>query len=92
MSFMGTALRGVPQKGWAMPPGIITVRIDPVTGARMPETVVDELIGDLLGDDAPGMEEHFYQEFPPPEAAAPAWNADPATPADPASATPGTPL
>jgi len=92
MSFMGTALRGVPQKGWAMPPGIITVRIDRATGARMPETVVDELIGDLLGDDAPGMEEHFYQEFPPPEAAAPAWNADPATPADPASATPGTPL
>jgi penicillin-binding protein 1A len=92
MSFMGTALRGVPQKGWAMPPGIITVRIDPATGARMPETVVDELIGDLLGDNAPGMVEHFYQEFPPPETAAPGWNADPATPVDPASATPGTPL
>jgi penicillin-binding protein 1A len=92
MSFMGTALRGVPQKGWAMPPGIITVRIDPATGARMPETVVDELIGDLLGDNAPGMVEHFYQEFPPPETAAPGWNADPATPVDPVSATPGTPL
>ena len=91
MSFMDTALRGVPQKSWSMPAGIVTLKIDPATGTRLSETVVDELLGNLLGDNAPGMVEHFYQEFPPPEASASEGNADPATP-DPVSATPGTPL
>jgi len=91
MSFMDTALRGVPQKSWPMPAGIVTLKIDPATGTRLSETVVDELLGNLLGDNAPGMVEHFYQEFPPPEASASEGNADPATP-DPVSATPGTPL
>jgi penicillin-binding protein 1A len=98
ISFMGTALKGVPQKGWAMPSGIISVKINPATGTRLPDTVVDELLGGLLGDNAPGMVEHFYQEFPPPDAPAAAWGADPstpaepATPADPATVIPGMPL
>ena len=91
MSFMDTALRGVPQKSWPMPAGIVTLKIDPATGARLSETVVGELLGDLLGDNAPAMVEHFYQEFPPPEASAPGWNTEEATP-DPVSATPGAPL
>jgi len=91
MSFMGTALKSVPQKSWPMPAGIVTLKIDPATGTRLSETVVDELLGNLLGDNAAGMVEHFYQEFPPPEASASEGNADPATP-DPVSATPGTPL
>jgi penicillin-binding protein 1A len=95
MNFMGTALKGVPQKGWAMPEGIISVKIDPVTGARQADTVLDELIGDLLGDSAPGMVEHFYQEFPPPDAAAASWGQDPDAPApadEPVAPVPGTPL
>jgi penicillin-binding protein 1A len=95
MNFMGTALRGVPQKGWTMPSGIITAKIDPATGTRLSDTVVDEFLSDLLGNNAPGMVEYFYQEFPPPEAAAAGWDGDPvepAAPTTPATATPGTPL
>ncbi|MBW8329015.1 MAG: PBP1A family penicillin-binding protein, partial [Thiobacillus sp.] len=90
MSFMGAALKGVPQTGWAMPAGIITVKIDPATGTRLPDTVVDELLGDLLGVAPAGMTEHFYQEFPPPEAPAASWGADPDVPAEPPVDAPGT--
>jgi len=98
MSFMGSALKGVPQKGWVMPSGIMSIKIDPSTGTRLPDTVVDELLGELLGDNAPGMVEHFYQEFPPPDVPAAGWGdgsgnpVEPAAPVDPATATPGTPL
>jgi penicillin-binding protein 1A len=92
MNFMGSALKGSPQKGWAMPAGIITARIDPATGIRLPETVVDELLGDLLDITPAGMVEHFYQEFPPPDTPASSWDAAPANPAGPANALPGTPL
>jgi penicillin-binding protein 1A len=99
MNFMGSALKGVPQKGWPMPGGIISVKIDPVTGTRQADTVLDELLGDLLGDSAPGMVEHFYQEFPPPDAAAASWGQDPDAPApvpapadEPVAPVPGTPL
>jgi penicillin-binding protein 1A len=95
ISFMGSALRGIPQKGWTMPSGIITARIDPATGARLPETVVDELLGDLLDIPPAGMVEHFYQEFPPPEAAPAKWGDDPNElnePPPPADAPPGSPL
>jgi penicillin-binding protein 1A len=90
MNFMGTALKGVPQSGWTMPAGIISVKIDPATGTRMPETVFDGLL-DKIG--AAGMVEHFYQEFPPPDAPVAEWGSDPAetfgpdgaaAPADPA--------
>ncbi len=84
MRFMGTALKGVPQKGWTMPPGIISVKIDPSTGTRMDETVLDDLLDSLLDRANTGMVEHFYQEFPPPEARAASWEADPGeTPAPP---------
>ena len=69
MSFMGSALKGTPQKGWAMPAGIITETIDPVTGVRLTESVMDN----LLGTSQTGMVEHFYQEFPPPDAPAAGW-------------------
>jgi penicillin-binding protein 1A len=93
MNFMGPALKGAPQKGWTMPAGIITVTIDPATGMRQPDTVVDELLGDLLGNRAPGMVEHFYQEFPPADAPAAGWTVEPDDFDDePAFGTPGTPL
>jgi len=92
INFMGPALRGVPQTGWTMPAGIVTMKIDPATGARLSATIVDELLGDILSDKTPGMAEHFYQEFPPPEAAAADSGVDPAAPAEPEAAFPGTPL
>ncbi|MCL5059944.1 MAG: penicillin-binding transpeptidase domain-containing protein, partial [Candidatus Thermoplasmatota archaeon] len=88
MRFMGAALKGVPQKGWAMPPGIISVRIDPSTGARLPDTVLGGLLDGLLGDTNVGMEEYFYQEFPPPDAHAASWEADPGE--MPSAPDPGT--
>ncbi|WP_018076893.1 penicillin-binding protein 1A [Thiobacillus denitrificans] len=95
MSFMDTALKRVPQTGWAMPSGIVSVKIDPTTGTRLPDTMLGGLLGDWLGDKESGMVEHFYQEFPPPEAPPTDWNSDPAHPAEsapPAPAWPGTPL
>jgi penicillin-binding protein 1A len=95
INFMGTALKGRPQKGWPMPPGIISVTIDPDTGARRPDSVVDALLNDLLRNSAPGMVEHFYQEFPPPETSEAVWEDDPdatLAPEPPAAAAPGAPL
>jgi penicillin-binding protein 1A len=83
IDFMGEALKGVPQKGWEMPAGIITVKIDPSTGARMP----DSGIGDLSGDNTSGVVEHFYQEFPPPDVPATVWGTEPDNPAEPAPPT-----
>jgi len=91
INFMGPALRGVPQTGWAMPAGIVAMKIDPATGTRFSETIVDELLGDLLGNQTPGIVEHFYQEFPPPKAAAADVDAEPATPTGPAPAAPAEP-
>ncbi|MGK2953080.1 MAG: penicillin-binding protein 1A [Thiobacillus sp.] len=98
INFMGVALKGAPQKGWPMPGGIISVNIDPVTGTRQGDTALDELLGDLLGDSSPGIVEHFYQEFPPPDAAAASWGNDsdtldePVAPVAPVAPLPGTPL
>lgn len=100
INFMGSALKGVPQKGWAMPAGIITVKIDPATGQRLPDTAIYELLGSLLGNETEGMIEHFYQEFPPPEAPVASWGGDsdaldeprgPAEPVAPASPPPTVP-
>jgi penicillin-binding protein 1A len=76
MSFMGSALQGKPQTGWPMPTGIISVNIDPNTGARLPDSVLGGLVGGLLGTNDSGMTEHFYQEFPPPEAPVAGWNTE----------------
>ncbi len=84
INFMGEALKGVPQKGWAMPEGIVTINIDPDTGTRMSDSAVGEFIGNILGTNTPGMTEHFYQEFPPPDAPAAGWNTEPDALAEPA--------
>ncbi|MBU4500349.1 MAG: penicillin-binding protein 1A [Gammaproteobacteria bacterium] len=65
IKFMGSALKGVPQKTWAMPSGIVTVQINPNTGKRLVPGLADELMGMLTDAPAPGMTEHFYQEFQP---------------------------
>jgi penicillin-binding protein 1A len=88
MQFMGRSLQGVPQKGWPMPSGIVTLRINPDTGTRLSESVMGDVLGDMLGVESSGMTEHFYQEFPPPEAPAAGWGAEPA----PTDSTPGTPI
>ncbi len=77
MSFMGSALKGVPQKGWPMPTGLITEKINPSTGARVQQ---ESFIDELFSDPQPEMVEHFYQEFPPPDS--------PAAPAAPANLEP----
>jgi penicillin-binding protein 1A len=87
INFMGTALRNVPQRGWGMPEGIVSERIDPTTGTRLTSTVLDSVLENLLNTNAPGMVEHFYQEFPPPDPPAAHWGEDPGQ-----SATPGFPL
>jgi penicillin-binding protein 1A len=83
IKFMGSALKGVPQKTWAMPSGIITARIDPNTGKRLTPGLADELAGLLLEAPTPGIVEHFYQEFVPSEGSAVEPGADPATPPAP---------
>ncbi|MFP5409358.1 MAG: penicillin-binding protein 1A [Gammaproteobacteria bacterium] len=90
INFMHAALKGKPQRGWPMPPGIISVRIDPATGTRMSDGLLEGLLNNLLSDGTPGMVEHFYQEFPPPDRAPPAWEANPAD--DALLAPPGPPL
>ena len=73
MSFMGTALKGTPQKGWTMPAGIISEQINPATGARVSESVLDT----VFGTSTPSMTEYFYHEFPPPDAStAESWNTE----------------
>ena len=52
MSFMGKALKGVPEQPLEQPDGIQVARIDPETGLRVPE-------------DRGGIPEFFYSEFPP---------------------------
>lgn len=80
MGFMGEALKGVPQKGWPMPPGIVPLQIDPATGMRKTDSPVGEILDELLGGETTGSTEYFYQEFPPPEALPPGWSANPASP------------
>ena len=78
-----------------MPGGTTGGKIDPPPGARQPDTMLGELLGDWLGDKGSGMVEHFYQEFPPPDPPPTDWNSDPANPAESAPqapAWPGTPL
>ncbi len=89
MNFMGPALGGTPQKSWVMPAGIVSISIDPATGTRMPESVMDDQMGEVHVDPGGGMVEHFYQEYPPPEKApADPADADPAASPPPADAAP----
>ncbi|MDQ6619620.1 MAG: penicillin-binding protein 1A [Pseudomonadota bacterium] len=50
MSYMGKALKGIPEAPMPMPEGLVTVRINPDTGLR---------------DDSGGISEVFYSEHPP---------------------------
>ncbi len=52
MGYMGRVLKDVPDQPYGMPPGILTLRIDPRTGTPVPEA-------------AEGRMEYFYEEFPP---------------------------
>ena len=89
MSFMGSALKGTPQKGWPMPSGIMAVQIDPTTGTQASESILDSLFDTA----PPSMTEYFYQEFPPPEAPTDVWNteADGAAETEPFAAESGAP-
>jgi penicillin-binding protein 1A len=50
ISFMQKALKGVPEKPLTTPDGVITVKVNPDTGLR---------------DDAGGVAEYFFAEYPP---------------------------
>jgi penicillin-binding protein 1A len=52
MSYMGPALKNVPEQFPEAPPGVVSARIDPETGLQTPD-------GPLV--------EYFYREFLPPE-------------------------
>ena len=55
MTYMTTALKGVPDNPIKVPDGVMVVRIDLLTGV-------------LVNDYEEGMDEYFYQENPPPSA------------------------
>jgi penicillin-binding protein 1A len=80
--FMASALKTIPQAGWATPPGVVTVTIDPLTGLRLPE-----------GTD--GLVEHFYEESAPEESTIGGGDGFPGFPGPDESAPtvqPGTPI
>ncbi|HZV99125.1 MAG TPA: penicillin-binding protein 1A [Methylophilaceae bacterium] len=52
--YMSTALKGMPDVPYAVPEGVSSIKIDPLTGTRTEE-----------GES--GFYEYFYNEFPPPE-------------------------
>jgi penicillin-binding protein 1A len=49
MRYMGVALRGLPVRGYAVPEGVVSVAVDPLSGLADPS----------------GQAEYFYQEFAP---------------------------
>ena len=51
--YMATALKGVPDQPYQIPEGVMTVKIDSLTGT-------------LAQEDEEGIYEYFYQENPPP--------------------------
>ena len=53
ISYMSTALKGMPDNPIKVPDGVMMVRIDPLTGV-------------LVNDYDEGIDEYFYQENPPP--------------------------
>lgn len=53
ITYMTTALKGMPDNPIKVPDGVMTVRIDPLTGV-------------LADDFDEGIDEYFYQENPPP--------------------------
>lgn len=53
ISYMATALKGMPDNPYKVPDGVMTVKIDADTGV-------------LINEDAEGINEYFYHENPPP--------------------------
>jgi penicillin-binding protein 1A len=56
IDYMGAVLKGVPEETFNPPPGVITMQINPETGAR--------------AGTGGGIDEYFYQEFPAPDLSA----------------------
>lgn len=75
MSYMGKALKGIPQETFPVPEGVDGVIINPDTGLREPTLV------------AGGLTEYFYHENLPAEPEPPAieWLSSPSTPLTPLS-------
>jgi len=55
ISYMSKVLRGSPDLPYAVPEGVVSIKINPVTGEQARE-------------DESGIYDYFYQEFPPPAA------------------------
>ena len=55
INYMAAALKGMPDVPYAVPEGVSSIKIDPLTGVRAEEN-------------ESGVYEYFYHEFPPPEA------------------------
>jgi penicillin-binding protein 1A len=51
--YMATALKGIPDEPYTIPDGVMTVKVDALTGT-------------LAEEDEEGIYEYFYQENPPP--------------------------
>ncbi len=59
MDFMGRVLTGVPQKGFAVPEGVVAATIDPATGQILPEGstgLTEYFLHESLGDASPAAE------------------------------------
>jgi penicillin-binding protein 1A len=54
INYMAVALKGLPDNPYPVPDGISSIKIDAATGTR-------------VDDNAPGIFEYFYHEFPPPD-------------------------
>jgi penicillin-binding protein 1A len=52
--YMADVLKSVPDKPYAVPEGVTSIKIDPLTGTR-------------TGEGESGLYEYFYHEFPPPQ-------------------------
>lgn len=58
ISYMAQVLRGVPDVPYPVPDGVVSLKINPMTGEQ-------------AGEDESGVYEYFYREFPPPIAQTP---------------------
>jgi penicillin-binding protein 1A len=70
IKYMETALKGVPNYHYKVPPGIVQLKIDPETGTLFNDAGfnLDFIFGE---DDKKGEYDYFYEEFPPPVSTAP---------------------
>jgi penicillin-binding protein 1A len=72
IDYMGKALDGVPESSLAQPPGLVTVRIDPRTGMRLPSGQSGGIFEVFLPDHIPEQfSEPAYQHSEAAEVAEP---------------------